>query len=133
MANYRELVLLPTIEERVAYLQRHQKVSERTFGGDRYFNQQFYKSKEWKDIRTQVILRDRGCDLAVEGYPVGDIAYVHHIEPITMEQLRHSDSALFDLDNLILCSHATHNAIHYGTKVEKRGLVERRPGDTKLW
>lgn len=133
MGNYRELLLLPTIEERLIYLQRHQTVAGRTFGGDRYFNQAFYKSKEWKLIRKDVILRDGGWDLAVEGYPVGDRGYIHHIEPITTDQLRHGDSALFDLDNLILCSFDTHNAIHYGNAAIARTPVERRPGDTKLW
>lgn len=133
MGNYRELLLLPTIEERIRYLQRRQRVGEQTFGGDRYFNQAFYKSKEWKLIRNQIIVRDGGWDLAVEGYPVGDRGYIHHIEPITMNQLRHGDSALFDPENLILCSHETHNAIHYGTNVAQKSFVERRPGDTKLW
>lgn len=133
MASYRELVLLPTIEERIVYLQRYQTVAGRTFGGDRYFNQTFYRSKEWRLIRNKIILRDNGCDLAVDGYPVGDRGYIHHIEPITIDQLRYGDAALFDPDNLVLCSHATHNAIHYGNKVENRGLIERRPGDTKLW
>lgn len=133
MANYRELLLLSTIEERIHYLQRRQRVGDRTFGGDRYFSQAFYQSKEWRLIRNDVIVRDGGWDLAVQGYPVGDRGYIHHIEPITMDQLRHGDSALFDPDNLILCSHATHNAIHYGKTVTKRDLVERRPGDTKFW
>lgn len=133
MANYHELLFLPTIEERIRYLQRKQRVGDRTFGGDRYFNQAFYQSKEWKLIRNDVIIRDGGWDLAVEGYPVGDRGYIHHIDPITMDQLRHGDPALFDLDNLILCSHETHNAIHYGSTVIKRDLTKRRPGDTKLW
>lgn len=133
MGNYRELLLLPTIEERIAYLQRRQRVGDRTFGGDRYFNQAFYKSREWKLIRNKIIIRDGGWDLAVEGYPVGDRGCIHHIEPITIDQLRHGDSTLFDSDNLILCSHDTHNAIHYGTVVIQKAFVERRPGDTKLW
>lgn len=133
MGNYRELLLLPTIEERISYLQRRQKVGNRTFGGDRYFNQAFYKSREWKLIRNQIIIRDGGWDLAVKGYPVGDRGYIHHIEPITIDQLRHGDPALFNPDNLVLCSHETHNAIHYGTSVSSKTFVERRPGDTKLW
>lgn len=133
MGNYRELLLLPTIEERIAYLQRRQKVGDRTFGGDRYFNQVFYRSKEWRLIRNEIIIRDGGWDLAVEGYPVGDRGYIHHIEPITMDQLRNGASTLFDSDNLILCSHDTHNAIHYGMTVSSKEFIERRPGDTKLW
>lgn len=133
MGNYRELLLLPTIEERISYLQRHQRVADRTFGGDRYFNQAFYKSRGWKLIRNQIIIRDGGWDLAVEGYPVGDRGYIHHIEPITIDQLRHGDSTLFNPDNLVLCSHETHNAIHYGASVSPKTFVERRPGDTKLW
>ena len=133
MGSYHELLLLPTIEERLRYLQRHQRPGDRTFGGDRYFNQAFYKSREWKLIRHSIIVRDGGWDLAVEGYPVGDHGYIHHIEQITIDQLKHVDDALFDPDNLILCSFDTHNAIHYGTGVRKRDLVERRPNDTKLW
>lgn len=133
MANYRSLLLLPTIEERIRYLQRLQKIGDRTFGADRYFNQRFYQSAEWKNLRNAIIVRDNGWDLAVPGYPVGDSPRVHHIEPITMDQLKHGDSALFDPDNLVLCSLVTHNAIHYGTLIMSRDLTERRPGDTKLW
>ena len=133
MGNYRELLLLPTIDERIRYLQRRQRVGDTTFGGNRYFNQRFYHSREWQLIRHKIIVRDGGWDLGVEGYPVGDRGYIHHIEPITMDQLQHGDDALFNPDNLILCSHATHNAIHYGTNLTSKELVERRPGDIKLW
>lgn len=133
MGSYRELILLPTIEERIKYLQRRQTIGDRTFGADRYLNQAFYKSREWKLVRNQIIVRDGGWDLAVKGYPVCNRGYVHHINPITLDQLTNSDDSLFDPDNLILCSHTTHNAIHYGASIPSTTIIERRPGDTKLW
>lgn len=134
MGSYRELALLPTIEERFKYLQRNQKIGDRTFGGDRYLNQAFYTSLEWRNVRHSVIIRDNGCDLGVDGYPVGDRGVIHHINPITLDQLMHGDECLFDPDNLVLCSFKTHNAIHYGsTHINHTTLIERRPGDTCPW
>lgn len=134
MGCYSELMLLPTIDERYRYLRRCQKPGDRTFGGDRYLNQRFYKSVEWKNLRHHIIVRDNGCDLAVDGYPVGDKGYIHHINPITVDQLTNGEDCLFDPENLILCSFSTHNAIHYGTGISlQKDLVERRPGDTCPW
>lgn len=133
MASYSELIRIPTMEDRIRYLQRHQIVGERTFGGDRYLNQRFYKSEEWKYVRNKIIIRDGGWDLAFDGYPVGKIPHVHHIVPITIDNLKHGDDCLFDPENLILCSLETHNEIHYGGEPRKRGLIERKPGDTLLW
>lgn len=134
MRCYSELMLLPTLQERIKYLQRCQKPGDRTFGGDRYVNQAFYHSTEWKNIRHSIIIRDNGYDLAVYGYPVGDRGYIHHINPITIDQLTHGDSSLFDPENLILCSFKTHNAIHYGNSSSiPQPIVERRPGDTCPW
>ena len=134
MGSYSELILLQTLEERFKYLQRSQKIGDRTFGGDRYLNQAFYSSLEWRNVRHSIVIRDNGCDLGVEGYPVGDRGYIHHINPITADQLIHGDDCLFDPENLILCSFSTHNAIHFGDiNSLPKPIVERRPGDTCPW
>lgn len=132
--SYRELIRLPTMEERFHYLQIAQQVGVETFGFDRYLNQRLYHSLEWKSIRHQIVIRDNGCDLAMDGYPVGDRGIIHHINPITLDQLTHGDDSIFDPDNLILCSWNTHQAIHYGT-IEQiiTKPIERRPGDTCPW
>lgn len=134
MMTYSELLLLPTIDERYKALRRCQNVAARTFGGDRYLNQAFYKSREWRTFRHSIVVRDGGWDLAVEGYPVDGVGYVHHINPITLEQLVHGEDCLLDPENVILCSFSTHNAIHYGIDSSlHKDLIERRPGDTCPW
>lgn len=134
MKSYRELMTIHSFQDRLRYLQQAQLVGDRTFGGDRYLNQAFYKSREWRHFRHSIVVRDDGCDLAVPGYPVGDRGYIHHINPITQDQLIHGDDALFDPDNVILCSFKTHNAIHYGSELSiPQPLVERRPNDTCPW
>lgn len=132
--SYNELVLLPTFEERFLYLQIAQNVGVETFGSFRYLNQRLYSSLEWKNIRHQVVIRDNGCDLGLAGFPVGDRGVIHHINPITIDQLTHGDDSIFDLNNLILCSWATHQAIHYGN-LDQLTIkpIERRPGDTCPW
>lgn len=134
MMTYSELILLQTIDERYKALRRCQRPGDRTFGGDRYLNQSFYSSREWRNFRHSIVVRDGGWDLAVEGYPVGDKGYIHHINPITLEQLVNGEDCLLDPENVILCSFSTHNAIHYGTdKSLHKDLVVRRPGDTCPW
>lgn len=134
MRSYRELILFPSIEERLKYLQQNQKIGDRTFGGDRYLNQAFYSSLEWRNVRHSIIIRDNGCDLGVDGYPVGNLGIIHHINPVTVDQLTHGDDCLFDPENLILCSLKTHNAIHYGQSLGIYSkITERRPGDTCPW
>lgn len=132
--TYRGLVRLKSFEERFEYLKLSGEVADPTFGYNRFFNQSFYHSKEWKQIRDRVILRDNGCDLAMPGYELVGPVYIHHINPITLDILEHEDSSLLDLDNLVCVSFDTHNAIHYGTV---RNLpmvpVERKPGDTCPW
>lgn len=133
--TYRELRQLKTFEERFNYLRLDGKIGIDTFGFDRYFNQQFYRSREWKRIRDQVILRDNGCDLGIEGRELkaGRIL-VHHLNPISLEEIQHSSDSLFDLDNLITVSLATHNSIHYGDETSLyRDPVERKPNDTCPW
>ncbi len=134
MKCYSELLLLPTLEQRYYYLRQSKKPYERTFGDNRYLNQMFYASTEWQSIRRQIIIRDKGCDLALDGYPVGDRGYVHHINPITIDELEHGDDCLFDPENLILCSFKTHNAIHFGEFCQvPHDPITRVPGDTCLW
>lgn len=136
--TYSDLIQLETFKERLEYLRIAQKVAEETFGFDRYLNQSFYHSKEWKTIRDQAIVRDNGCDLAIPGMEILDRFYIHHINPIKRDSLIDSDySEALDLDNLITVSLATHNAIHYGSDYDQflriQNGSERTLGDTKLW
>lgn len=132
---YSELIKLPTFEERFEYLRLNGCVGIQTFGSERIFNQDFYHSKEWKLLRRDVIARDMGCDLGIEDREIFDKIIVHHINPMTMEQLEEGGDDLFDLENFICCSHETHEAIHYGdaSLLPRTTFIERKPGDTKLW
>lgn len=131
--SYPELIRLKTYDERLKYLFCNSSVGLLTFAQDRCFNQMFYHSIEWQRVRRDVILRDNGCDLAIQELPIIGKIYVHHINVITMEDLNRSDSKLFDLDNLICCSFGTHNSIHYGRLSNIPDLIERRPNDTSPW
>lgn len=134
--SYSELSQLKTFEERFEYLKlADKKVGEDTFGGHRYLNQKFYKSPEWKKIRDQVIIRDQGRDLGVEGeeFGEGEEILIHHINPITEEDLILMNPCVTDLDNLISTRKRTHNAVHYGSQATLNRYEERKPGDTKLW
>lgn len=135
MRSYRELSRLPSIQERYEYLYLGDFVGRETFGYDRYLNQMFYRSAEWKELRNKIIIRDGGNDLGVQGYPVFRRGMVHHMNPIKMEQLIDADPSVLDPDQLILCSLSMHNAIHFGTPdgYKQHILIERKPGDTKLW
>lgn len=132
--SYQGLLQFDTHLERYEYLRLASMVGAETFGAERYLNQEFYRSREWKTARRDAIIRDEGCDLGIPGYEIGDKVYVHHIKPITVEDVEERTPMLFDLNNLICCSHITHNAIHYGNKSSlEMPFVERTPGDTKLW
>jgi hypothetical protein len=132
--SYSEVLKLRTFEERFHYLSLRGNVGEATFGFDRYLNQQFYTSKEWRDLRHHIIVRDNGCDLGIDGYEIHDAIYIHHLNPMTVAQIESGDPRILDPDNLISVTHRTHNAIHYGDERLLPGkLIERRPGDTKLW
>lgn len=131
--TYSELIAIPTFEERFEYLKLNGSVGSFTFNGYRQLNQMLYKTDEWKRIRRDVILRDDGCDLADPDYPIRDYIYIHHIVPITIEDILGRRDCVFDLNNLISCSFATHNAIHYSDETVTRKPVERRPNDTCLW
>ena len=132
--TYSELILLPTFEERFKYLQLNGRVGDDTFGFDRYINQKFYRSAEWKRIRDLVIMRDNGCDLALEGYEIYGRILIHHMNPITIKDVELSTEYLMNPEYLICVTHNTHNAIHYGDeKLINKGLVVRTKNDTCPW
>ena len=132
--SYTELVKLPTLEDRFNYLNQGNHVGEETFGYDRYLNQRFYNSPEWRRVRRNVIARDEGCDMAHPDYPISGRVIVHHLNPITPEMVLERDSSLFDMDNLVCVSHETHEAITYGSaEMLPEDPVEREPNDTTPW
>ena len=133
--SYSELCKLPTLVERYEYLRTYSKIGEETFGGHRYLNQKLYTSNPlWDSVRRKVIIRDGGFDLGLEDYIIQGKIIVHHINPLTKEQLLNFDPCIFDLENLISCSHNTHNAIHYGDKsLLPQDPIERKPNDTCPW
>jgi hypothetical protein len=134
MRTYTELSQLPTIEERFDYLVLDGEVGYATFGYDRWVNQGFYRSREWKDARSFVIARDLGCDMGVPDFPVRGAPHIHHINPITMEDLEFATDALFSPDNLVCVSRKTHNAIHFGDRSQLPWVpAARAAGDTRLW
>ena len=136
MKTYSELKDLPSFIDRFQYLKLHGIVGAETFGLARYLNQVFYRSKEWKEIRRKVIIRDNGCDLGIPDREIakGDTLMIHHINPITLDDIIRRDPKLFDLDNLICCSEKTHRAIHYGDEnLVVMDVQERRAGDTCPW
>lgn len=131
---YSELKRLNTFEERFEYLKLAGKVGSETFGFDRYLNQAFYKSPEWKRIRNEVIIRDNGCDLGVDGYDIYGPIFIHHMNPVSLEAITNRDDAILNPEFLIVTSFQTHNAIHYGDKdILTLKPVDRKPGDTSLW
>lgn len=132
--TYSELCQLSTFEERFDYLRLNGSVGKDTFGFDRYLNQQFYRSSEWKRIRDRVILRDNGCDLGVEGYEIRGRILIHHINPISVEDIHTMSDLLMNPEYLICVSHRTHNAIHYGDEsLIITAPIERTQNDTCLW
>lgn len=133
--SYSELITLPTFQERYQYLKQSGIVAEETFGSHRYLNQAYYTSPEWRRARNRVIIRDNGCDLGMEGFEIHDRVYVHHINPITEDDILDRSPVLFDPENLICVSFNTHQAIHYGDEsmLPINYFSQRKPGDTKLW
>lgn len=132
--TYSELLTLPTFEERFEYLRLDGRIGEQTFGFDRYLNQLFYKDKEWLSIRDDIIIRDNGCDLGIEGYELDRRILIHHMNPITKEDIMRRSKFLLDPEYLISTSHQTHTAIHYGD----RSLLPSKPivrtkNDTCPW
>lgn len=134
LKTYTEMSKFSSFEERYEYLKLNGSVCTDTFGFDRYLNQALYRSKEWKDFRQKVILRDNGCDLGVEGYEIPRNVIIHHINPITKEDVLNRDQSIFDLNNVVSTTLETHNAIHYGSDIpQSKQLIERRPNDTCPW
>lgn len=132
--TYSELRRLETFYDRYHYLRLGGMIGLRTFGFDRWVNQRFYKSQEWKHVRDQVIFRDNGCDLGILGYEIHSNLMIHHMNPISLDDIKHGDNSIIDPNFLITTSLRTHNAIHYGDEsLLPRGPVERKAGDTTLW
>ena len=132
--TYSELRRLSTFEDRYHYLRLSGIVGESTFGFDRYLNQMFYQSREWKSARNRVIIRDNGCDLGIEGREIQGSVIIHHMNPMVVEDIIDGDYSILDPEFLVCVSHKTHNAIHYGDQRQlPRAFVPRSPGDTILW
>ena len=132
--TYSELITLPTFKERYEYLRLNGRVGEETFGYDRYMNQTFYKSREWLNIRDEVIIRDNGCDLGVEGYEIHGRILIHHMNPITIDDILQRSDFLFNPEYLISTIKRTHDAIHYGDENLLIDVpIERTKNDTCPW
>ena len=132
--TYSELTKLHTFEERFRYLQLHGSVGRDTFGFDRIFNQMFYTSSEWKRVRDIVITRDNGCDLGIEGREIYGKVVIHHLNPISLEDIENATEYLLNPEYLITTTHNTHNAIHYGDESKLvTNPIERRRNDTCPW
>lgn len=132
--TYSELITLPTFEERYEYLRLNGFVGKETFGFDRYMNQVFYRSKEWKRVRDAVIIRDNGCDLGIEDREIYGKILIHHMNPITVRDLKTTSDYLLNPEYLICVTHNTHNAIHYGdNNMLPKGPIVRSPYDTCPW
>lgn len=132
--TYSELIELPNFIDRYKYLKLNGQVGEETFGHDRYLNQTLYRSPEWRKFRRNIVVRDNGCDLALDGYEIVGKIMIHHINPITLRDIERRDSKIFDPNNVISVSMNTHNAIHYGD--ESLLFSEpaiRTPNDTCPW
>lgn len=131
---YSDLVYLKTFDERFAYLKLDGSVGRSTFGFDRYVNQRFYTSPEWRSVRNVVILRDNGCDLGIPGYEVHVNILIHHVNPVSVEDIVNHEEWIFDPEFLITTCYRTHNALHFGSDDPyPKTVVERSKGDTQLW
>ena len=132
--TYSELITLPTFEERYQYLRLDGRVGQETFGFDRWLNQKFYKDPEWLRIRDEVIIRDNGCDLGIEGREIRSRILIHHMNPITTEDIVKRSQYLLDPEYLICTVKRTHDAIHYGDEsLLLLNPIERKPNDTCPW
>ena len=132
--TYSELITLPTFEERYKYLRLSGIVGEETFGFDRFLNQDFYRSREWKAVRDFIIVRDNGCDLAMEGYDIHGRIIIHHMNPVTIKDIQENSAFLMEPEYLISTTLSTHNAIHYGDEsLLIKEPIERSKNDTCPW
>lgn len=131
---YSDLIKIDNFEDRCKYLSLNGQVGKDTFGFDRYLNQALYTSPEWKKVRREVIIRDKSCDLAVEGYEIQRNVIIHHMNPITMDDIINHNPIIFDMENLICTTLKTHNAIHYGDmSFLTSNYIERYENDTCPW
>lgn len=132
---FSDMMKLKTFEDRFHYVKLNGKVSELTFNGHRYLNQLLYKCPEWRHCRNDIIVRDNGMDLACDGHPIYGKVLVHHLNPITVDDVLKRNPIIFDPENLITVSFETHNAIHYGDDsiLSKYKIADRKPNDTILW
>lgn len=137
MRRYSELIQIPNIEDRFEYLKiADGNVGDTTFGGYRYLNQEFYRSREWQQFRNSIIVRDLGCDMAFPGEEINGIIVIHHLNPITPTMLIHGDSIVLDPENVVCVSEMTHKFIHYGNTedyIRATTVVVRKPNDTCPW
>ena len=132
--SYSELRRFDTFDARFEYLKLRGAVGTATFGFDRYVNQRFYTSYEWKRARQEVILRDKGCDLGISGYEIHSNLLIHHMNPMSVDDIIHGEEWIFDPEYLITTTHNTHNAIHFGDdRLLPKVVMSRVPNDTKLW
>ena len=133
--RYSELCKLATFDERFDYLSLGGKVGEETFGFDRYLNQVLYRSKEWRELRNHIVVRDNGCEMGLEDFPINGRVIVHHMNPISLKDIDDRIPEIMDPEYLITVSHDLHNAIHYGNKdiLKKYTFAERFENDTCPW
>lgn len=132
--RYSELSQLMTFDERFEYLKLEGAVGRATFAFDRHINQRFYLSREWHEVREYVIVRDNGCDLGIEGYEIQVSPLIHHINPMNVDDIINREQWILDPEFLIMTTHDTHNAIHYGGQsAYPKVVAERKPNDTRLW
>lgn len=133
--TYRELIQMPTLKERFRYLKLSGAVGKATFGYDRYLNQNFYRSQDWKRLRNEIIVRDDGCELGLEDHPIAGRIFIHHMNPIDDGDIINSTEYLMNPDYLICVSHDMHNAIHYGNEdiLRAKDFIPRTPNDTCPW
>lgn len=132
--SYSELITYSDYRDRFEYLRLDGVLGEETFGSDRHLNQKFYRSKIWRQLRNHIIVRDNGCDLAHEDFEIHDTIVIHHINPVTRTDILYGSDKLTDPENLVVVSHRTHNAIHFGdTNLLAEEYEPRTPGDTNLW
>jgi len=132
--RYSELRKLLSFEDRYGYLRLKGIVGKDTFGYDRYINQSFYHSTEWRHVRDEIIVRDNGCDLGIPGYEIHSKILIHHMNPLMLKNLTEGDPDIINPDFLVCTSFRTHQAIHYGDKSLLPSIpIQRKPNDTKLW
>lgn len=132
--SYSELITYNSFDERFEYLRLGGGVGRSTFGFDRHVNQRFYNSREWQDIRSYVIVRDEGCDLGIAGYEIYRAPLIHHMNPMSVDDILHKEDWILNPDFLITTTHNTHNSLHYGVdSLVPKVVANRSPRDTKLW